>query len=47
MDGYRRELTGALLEYSVKKYSSHRRIPDGMSIEVLRLEHLEKLAKKK
>jgi hypothetical protein len=47
MDGYRRGLTGALLEYSVKKYSSHRTIPDTITIEALRLEHKEKLAKKK
>ena len=30
MSGYRHGLTGALLEYSVKKYRGHRRIPDNV-----------------
>ena len=28
MDGYRQGLTGPILEYAVKKYTSHRAIPD-------------------
>jgi len=32
MDAYRRGLTGPLLEYAMKKYSGHRRIPAGVTV---------------
>jgi hypothetical protein len=37
MDLYRKGIDGKLVEYAVKKYKSHRRIPEGV------LEELNKL----
>ena len=37
MDAYKKGICGKLAEYAVKKYKSHRRIPDGI------LEELEEL----
>ena len=33
MDLYRKGISGKLAEYAVKKYRSHRRIPDGVIIK--------------
>jgi len=37
MDLYRKEISGKLAEYAVKKYRSHRRIPDGVIEELNRI----------
>ena len=34
MSGYRQGLDGPLLDYTMKKYSGHRRIPDDIMVEV-------------
>ena len=34
MSGYRHGMTGGLLDYAVKKYKSHRHIPDNMINEL-------------
>lgn len=50
MDGYRKGLTGPLLDFQVKQYRSHRCIPDRVTVEVARMEFeadLEKKANKK
>ena len=36
MDGYRKGLTGPVLEYAVKKYKSHRRLFSSLLVETLR-----------
>ena len=46
MDGYRQGLDGPLLDYSMKKYSSHRTIPSGI-IDTLVIEHAAHLDKKR
>ena len=43
MDAYRQGLDGRLADYAVKKYKSHRRIPDDVILEAERLE--QELAK--
>ena len=35
MSGYRNGLEGPLLEYAMKKYSSHRRIPESVTNEII------------
>jgi hypothetical protein len=47
MGGYRRGLTGPLLEYSGEKYSSHRKTPDNITMEELALERKQKFDMKK
>ena len=34
MSGYRQGLDGPLLDYTMKRYSGHRRIPDVVLVEV-------------
>jgi len=46
MDAYRRGLTGPLLEYAMKKYSGHRRIPAGVTVAAIQEDHEEKMKKK-
>jgi hypothetical protein len=38
MDLYRKGLSGRLVEYAVKKYKSHRRIPDSIFEELNELD---------
>jgi hypothetical protein len=47
MDAYRRGLTGLVLEYAVKRYSGHRRIPDSISNAFLDEEFNKKQKNKK
>ena len=42
MSGYRGEMHGPLLDYAVKKFSSHRRIPTEQ-IDEVKMEFEEKL----
>ena len=37
MSGYRQGLEGPLLDYAMKKYSSHRRIPEEVTREIIEL----------
>ena len=45
MSGYRGNMQGPLLDYAVKKYSSHRRIPTDQ-VETVKIEFEEKLQAK-
>jgi len=38
MDAYRLGLTGPLLAYTVKKYSGHRKIPEGITVVLMQEE---------
>ena len=42
MNGYRVGLTGAVLEYAVKKYKSHRRLSLSINIHTIEEEHIQK-----
>ena len=42
MNEYRLGLTGAVLEYAVKKYKSHRRLSPSIDLSVIEDEHLKK-----
>ena len=42
MDGYRKGLTGPVLEYAVKKYKSHRRLSSSLLLENVEKEYLIK-----
>ena len=46
MSGYRLGLEGRLLDYAVKKYSSHRKIPENVVDEVAQ-QYLDDVARKK
>ena len=40
MDRYRKDLTGPVLEYAVKKYKSHRRLSSSLQLEKVEKEYL-------
>ena len=42
MNGYRDGLTGAVLEYAVKKYKSHRRLSPSINLNTIEEEYWEK-----
>ena len=42
MDGYRKGLTGPVLEYAVKKYKSHRRLSSSLLLENVEIVYLIK-----
>ena len=42
MNGYRLGLTGAVLEYAVKKYKSHRRLSPSINLTTIEEEYLKK-----
>ena len=47
MSGYRQGLEGHLLEYAMKKYSSHRRIPESVTNEIIQRLYLADSSKRK
>ena len=42
MNGYRDGITGAVLEYAVKKYKSHRRLSPSIDLFTIEEEYWEK-----